>query len=69
MEQVTTAEERTRALKQELMEKVAEEVNLLEALRRVCANKGSAGVDGMRLLRFDGDQLRWRNWRVRHEKS
>ena len=46
-EQVSTAEERTRALKQDLMEKVAEEANLLEALRRVCANKGSAGVDGM----------------------
>jgi len=30
-------------MKQDLMEKVAEEANLLEALRRVCANKGSAG--------------------------
>jgi RNA-directed DNA polymerase len=29
------------------MEKVAEEANLLEALRRVCANKGSAGIDQM----------------------
>src|ERR1043166_7006574 len=47
VEQVTTAEERIRALKQDLMEKVAQEANLLEALRRVCANKGSAGVDGM----------------------
>ena len=45
--QVSSAEEGTRALKQELMEKVAQEANLLEALRRVCANKGSAGVDGM----------------------
>jgi hypothetical protein len=45
--QVPTAEEGTRALKQDLMERVAEEVNLIEALRRVCANKGSAGVDGM----------------------
>jgi RNA-directed DNA polymerase len=45
--QVSSAEESTRALKQELMEKVADEANLLEALRRVCANKGSAGVDGM----------------------
>lgn len=44
---MTTAEERTRALKQDLMEKVAQEGNLLEALRRACANKGSAGVDGM----------------------
>jgi RNA-directed DNA polymerase len=47
VEQVFTAEERTRALKQDLMEKVADEANLAEALRRVCANKGSAGVDGM----------------------
>lgn len=45
--QVPTAEEGTRALKQELMERVAEEANLIEALKRVCANKGSAGVDGM----------------------
>ena len=45
--QVATAEERIRALKQDLMEKVADEANLLEALRRVCANKGSAGVDDM----------------------
>jgi RNA-directed DNA polymerase len=47
VEQVTTAEERTRALKQDLMEQVADEANLLEAVRRVCANKGSAGVDGV----------------------
>lgn len=41
------AEEGTRALKQDLMERVADGANLIEALRRVCANKGSAGVDGM----------------------
>ena len=29
------------------MERVAEEVNLVEALGRVCANKGSAGIDQM----------------------
>jgi len=45
--QVPTAEEGTRALKQDLMERVADGANLIEALRRVCANKGSAGVDGM----------------------
>jgi RNA-directed DNA polymerase len=45
--QVLAAEEGTRALKQDLMERVADEANLREALRRVCANKGSAGVDGM----------------------
>jgi predicted RNA-binding protein with PUA domain len=28
-------------------------------------------VDGkeVRLLRFDGDQLRWRNWKVRDEQN
>lgn len=45
--QVLTTEEGTRALKQDLMERLAQEANLIEALRRVCANKGSAGVDGM----------------------
>jgi hypothetical protein len=29
------------------MEKVAEEANLVEALGRVCTNKGSAGNDQM----------------------
>jgi hypothetical protein len=45
--QVPAAEESVRALKQDLMERVAEAANLVEALGRVCANKGSAGVDGM----------------------
>jgi RNA-directed DNA polymerase len=45
--QMFTAEEGKRALKQDLMDKVADEANLVEALRRVCANKGSAGVDAM----------------------
>jgi len=47
VEQVPSAEESARALKQDLMERVAAEANLVEALGRVCANKGSAGVDGM----------------------
>jgi RNA-directed DNA polymerase len=64
VEQVTTAEERTRALKQDLMEKVAEEVNLLEALRRVCANKGSAGVDGMDVTELKA----WMSMRANREK-
>ncbi len=45
--QVPAAEEGERALKQDLMERGAEEANLVAALGRVCANKGSAGVDGM----------------------
>ena len=43
--QVSLAEEGTRAWEQELMGRVAEEANLVEALGRVCANKGSAGID------------------------
>lgn len=42
---MSKAEEGTRAWEQELMEKVAEEANLVEALGRACANKGSAGTD------------------------
>ncbi len=64
VEQGSTAEERTRALKQDLMEKVAEEANLLEALRRVCANKGSAGVDGMGVTELKA----WMSVRANREK-
>lgn len=63
-EQVTTAEERTRALKQDLMEKVADEANLVEALRRVCANKGSAGFDGMDVTALKA----WMGVRANREK-
>ena len=62
--QVTSAEERIRALKRDLMEKVAEEANLLEALRRVCANKGSAGVDGMDVTELEA----WTSVRINREK-
>lgn len=62
--QVPSAEERTRALKQDLMERVAEESNLLEALRRVCANKGSAGVDGMDVTELKA----WMSVRANREK-
>jgi RNA-directed DNA polymerase len=64
VEQVTTVEQRTRALKQELMEKVADEANLLEALRRVCANKGSAGVDAMSVTELKA----WMNARAHREE-
>ena len=64
VEQVSTAEERIRALKQDLMEKVAAEANLLEALRRVCANKGSAGVDGMDVTELKA----WMSVRANREK-
>ena len=61
---MTSAEERIRALKRDLMEKVAEEANLLEALRRVCANKGSAGVDGMDVTELKA----WMSMRANREK-
>jgi RNA-directed DNA polymerase len=64
VEQVSTAEERTRALKQDLMEKVIAEANLLEALRRVCANKGSAGVDGRDVTELKA----WMSVRANREK-
>lgn len=62
--QVPTAEEGTRALKQDLMERVADEANLREALRRVCANKGSAGVDGMDVTELKA----WMSVRANREK-
>src|ERR1019366_2104099 len=37
-----------------LMEEVCERENLLEALRRVKANKGSAGIDGMTVVQLSG---------------
>jgi RNA-directed DNA polymerase len=36
------------------MEEVCERENLLEALRRVKANKGSAGIDGMTVGQLSG---------------
>ena len=62
--QGSAAEERKRALEQELMEKVATEANLLEALRRVCANKGSAGVDGMNVTELKA----WMGQRAHRER-
>ena len=64
VEQVPTAEEGTRALKQDLMERVAEEANLIEALRRVCANKGSAGIDRMTVTELKA----WMSERTHREK-
>jgi RNA-directed DNA polymerase len=44
---VTEREAESPAGKQQLMEKVVERENLIKALKRVQANKGSPGVDGM----------------------
>jgi len=45
--QTVTAVEQQRALTQELMERIVHPSNLNAAYRRVMANKGSAGIDGM----------------------
>ncbi len=45
--QALTALEQQRALTQDLMERVASSANLNQAYKRVKANKGSAGADGM----------------------
>jgi RNA-directed DNA polymerase len=42
------------ATNESLMEEVCERENLKQALRRVLANKGSPGVDGMTVERFTG---------------
>jgi RNA-directed DNA polymerase len=53
--QPLTAMEQTRALTQHLMEEVAKPENLNQAYRRVQANKGAPGVDGMTV----DDLLAW----------
>jgi RNA-directed DNA polymerase len=45
--QVTAASERTKPIKPIVMEEVVRRENLKKALKRVCANKGSPGIDGM----------------------
>lgn len=53
--QALTAWERQRASTQHLMEQVASSANLNRAYKRVKANKGAAGVDGMSV----GELLAW----------
>lgn len=45
--QATTASDRERALASDLMERICKQDNLNRAYRRVKANKGSAGIDGI----------------------
>ena len=53
--QAPTASERERALTQDLMERICERGNLNRAYKRVKANKGAPGVDGMTV----GDLYAW----------
>jgi RNA-directed DNA polymerase len=64
VQQMSAAQERTRALEQDLMAGVADEANLVEALRRVCANKGSAGIDQMSVAELKA----WFSERANREK-
>jgi len=48
-----TAWERERALTQNLMEEVADPANLNQALKKVMANKGAPGVDGMTVTELE----------------
>lgn len=52
--QVAAASERTEPGKTVMMEEVVRRENLVRALRRVCANKGSPGVDGMTVDELKG---------------
>jgi RNA-directed DNA polymerase len=52
--QVAGASERTEPIKSVVMEEVVRRENLKKALKRVCANKGSPGVDGMRVDELKG---------------
>ena len=38
----------------ELLEKILDKRNMNEAYKKVCANKGAGGVDGMELSELDG---------------
>lgn len=51
--QAVTASNTGRALAQDLMERVCDRANLNQAYRRVKANEGSPGIDGMRVEDLD----------------
>jgi len=52
--QVTAASERTEPVKTVMMEEVVRRENIIRALKRVCANKGGPGVDGMTVDELKG---------------
>jgi RNA-directed DNA polymerase len=60
--QAFTASDRQRALTGNLMEQICERSNLNRAYKRVKANKGAAGVDGMTVSELFG-------WLVEHKEE
>jgi RNA-directed DNA polymerase len=52
--QVAAASKRTEPVKTVVMEEVVRRENLIRALKRVCANKGSPGIDGMTVDELKG---------------
>lgn len=52
--QAAAASERTEPVKTVMMVEVVRRENLIKALKRVCVNKGSPGVDGMRVDELKG---------------
>lgn len=49
-----SGKERSTQSMSELLEKILEKKNMNEAYKKVCANKGAGGVDGMELEELDG---------------
>ena len=68
-----SGKERSTQSMSELLEKILDKKNMNEAYRKVCANKGAGGVDGMGLNELDGyirknwdsirEQIRQRNYK------
>ena len=54
----------------ELLEKILDKKNMNEAYKKVCANKGTGGVDGMELEELDGYiRENWNSIRERIKKK
>ena len=64
--QVTTASKRSEPMTSMLREEVVRRENLVKTLKRVRANKGSPGIDGMRAEEIEG-YLREYWLRIREE--
>lgn len=62
-----SGKERSTQSMSELLEKILEKKNMNEAYKKVCANKGAGGVDGMELEELDG--FIRKNWNSIRSKS